>query len=210
MPAPQRLAKTAASDALEIENLSARDQPPPEWHRHHDLTYRRGSAAGKRVYSKAEQLMDTDEITPQEFAACLRYAHNYARGVIGSSSIVTFRIGGSGGLGHPSQARLDYTRAHRDAVVALDGCLNPSVAGMRPSEIMILFTFEDHSFREIGRMLDRHHHSAKNLICRYSHVLAMHYAEADKILGRSFTPATKEGARRLLDPDDKPPPRAQD
>jgi hypothetical protein len=43
---------------------------------------------------------------------------------------------------------------------------------------------------------------AKKVVRVYAAVLAKHYAAVDKARGRSATPATFEGAIRLVDPDD--------
>lgn len=181
--------------------FSDRDGPTEAFKQHHDTVGRRGSV-GQRVYSRAEQLMDAEEISPQEFAACLRYSRDYSRGIIGSSTVVTFRNGPSGGGGMVSEERLDSTRAHREAAAVLDAIKDRSA--IDPSEAMVMFAHEDASFRDLGQAMSADHKTAKGRILVYISELAEHYERIDREYGRSVTPYTRIGARMLIDPEDKP------
>lgn len=194
---------------MQVEDLDPRDGPTKEWLNHHNITHRRGPKSyGKRVWPLAEQLMEKNQITPEEVGYCLRYAKDYERGVSGASRSIMYIGNGGASGGHPSEERLDHHTAYREAAAAVDRALhaptNPNAYGHRPSEVLRWFAQENVSFREIGRRLSRAGDEAKSLVLRCSVALATHYQALDERDRRSTNPHTKEGVRRALDPEDRP------
>lgn len=181
--------------------IEAKDGATLEFRQHHDVKGRR-SGAGDRRYWRLEQLMDNEDISPEQCDAGVRWERDH-RLCFGGSGRSCLDISPRGHGWNPSEAREDAARAHAAARLALDG--NRSRAGgLLPSDVVTMLCVEDVPVTRIAFTLGVRPGATKVVLADYLTLLAEHYAAEDKRRGKSSTAQTKEAALARFEPEVAP------
>jgi hypothetical protein len=179
-------------------HVSDRDGPTHEFENHHDTT---DHAGGRRVHTKLEQLLRTRYISPEQSEAGRRFVHDYLKGVVGRGrSCLDISGAGGGGDGHPSPDRLIAAGRLMDAARALIAASAPHLAGERPVDLLVASCVEDQAFSLIAMRGGISDELAKAWVSQSLGILAAHYAEVDRVAGKSSTTQNYAEALKRYDP----------
>lgn len=203
---PQKASRSKADPKQRLDGLTPRDSVNPGYLKHHRVIARSGAAGGERTYTRLEQMFDAGDIEPDQSEAGRRYLNDWSYGQKGEGgSCLEFRVRGTG-AGVPDQSKLDATTRYREAKTAIDAEYQIPKSTIKASYIMERLVIYDESFTQMAQYLQSRAVRAKQIAQKCLEILARHYAEVDRIGGRSTTAHTRSAAKKKYEPiDDRNP-----
>jgi hypothetical protein len=183
-----------------LDVLEPLDGPTKEFRDKHEITSR-SKVAGKRRRLPLEVLLDSGDITPEEYDAGDKFGRAYNVGSVGSSASALYRSGGKGSGDNSLEWRLDQGKVLREASVALNA-EHGWVGGVPPDQFMAEICAIGTSFKALAERIGIHDERVRTQASKMLQTLAGYFRRIDRQEGVSVTPGTKDQVKRRLDPDE--------
>jgi hypothetical protein len=191
-----------------VEVLDSRDGPTVERGQHGSITSR-VSGLGRRVRRRREALLNEGVITPEQSVAAMRFEFDYLVGIEGrEKSCLAFNTGRSS-PDYMNGTKHDAAGRYQGACDYIDGRRSPQAPSLAPSHLVLMYIVHDNSYPRMASSLGlfgekRTLHRIVQAQCvKLLTKLTLYYDDVDRLNGKSETPHTREGAIKLIVPNDQ-------